>query len=140
MIEGRARGKQGEDHHQCEGCQDVDLKYNSVYADAKMIVQSIRYQMLQRQKDELEAADKEEMEAVSAQAWVSTMATWAQAGEEPAWPEMPACMEPAATVFMPSLEGGGGGRRGGPPRFVAQPPGAGGGGPPPPPGPPRVFW
>nr|XP_020183203.1 nuclease SbcCD subunit C-like [Aegilops tauschii subsp. strangulata] len=46
-----------------------------------------------------------ELEAASTQAWVSTATTWARAGEEPAWPEMPARTVAAATVFVLSLEG-----------------------------------
>lgn len=46
-----------------------------------------------------------ELEVESAQVWASAAAAWARAGEEPMWPEMPAGMEPAATVFMPPSEG-----------------------------------
>ena len=42
-----------------------------------------------------------ELEAAADQAWVSAAVTWARAGKETAWPEMPAGMEPAAMVFMP---------------------------------------
>ena len=45
---------------QCGGAKMLSLNLDSLDADARMIVQVVRYKMLQRHKVKLEAADKEE--------------------------------------------------------------------------------
>ena len=53
--------------HHPRGCVQVlrvkmlTLNVDYLYADARIIVQSVSYQMLQRQKDELAAVDYEDM-------------------------------------------------------------------------------
>ena len=44
-----------------EDAKMLTLNVDSLDADARMIVQSVRYQMLQRQKDQLIAADNEDV-------------------------------------------------------------------------------
>lgn len=51
-----------------EGAKMLSLNVGSLDVDARTIVQAIRYKMLQRQKDELETACKEEEEAVEKEA------------------------------------------------------------------------
>ncbi|KAE8813255.1 putative UDP-N-acetylglucosamine--peptide N-acetylglucosaminyltransferase SPINDLY [Hordeum vulgare] len=46
-----------------EDAKMLSLNLKSLDADTRIVVQTIRYKMLQRQKDELEAPDKEKEQA-----------------------------------------------------------------------------
>ena len=47
-----------------EDAKMLTWKVTDLDDDARMIMQAVRFKMLQRQKDELEKAEQEEMEAV----------------------------------------------------------------------------